>query len=139
MVNLQGPSAYNYTCTFKCTARAVTAVKVQALQVQIFTQVTGLPHSSGLKLDASSHVLDFCHCSVAVLLCCAVRGPAAVAAQGGRSQDTEQAAGQNPGHTQGLTLFLGELWPCEPPTHPPGNPHQHLPARTGFHPWPGRD
>lgn len=105
------------TGTFKCTATAVTAVKVQALQVQIFTQVTELPHSSGLKLDASSHVLDFCHCSVAVLLCCAVRDPAAVAAQGGRRQDTEQAAGQNPGHS-GAVIVAGELWPCEPPPSP---------------------
>lgn len=67
------------TCTFKCTATVVTTVKVQALQVQIFTQVTELSHSSGLKPDASSHVLDFCHCSVAVLLCHAVRDLAAVA------------------------------------------------------------
>lgn len=122
MVSPQGPTAAALTCTFKCAAMLTTTVKVQALQVQIFTQVTELSHSSGLKLDVSFHVLDFCHCFVDVLLCHAVRNLAAVASP----------AWQKPGHccygrTQSTLrscsswcLFPGEPWPCEPPTRPSG-------------------
>lgn len=110
MVNLQGPHAAALTCTFKCTAILITTVKVQALQVQIFTQVTELSQSSGLKLDVSFHVLDFCQCFVDALLCHAVRDPAAVAS----------TRWQKPEHTQELCLFPHKLWPCEPPARLPG-------------------
>lgn len=60
------PTVLIVVCNFKCTGILITRVKVQALQLQIFTEATELLNPSVLKLHRNFYI--FCMTFASILL-----------------------------------------------------------------------